>query len=58
MSPLSILVVFGAIEAGTTLQRSGLALVEKLRERGFEVIPSRSAADGVAAIRSDPLIAW
>ena len=56
MSPLSILAVFGDIEVGTTLQRSGIALVEKLRERGFEVIPARSADDGASAIRSDPLI--
>src|SRR5512145_1974060 len=56
MSPLSILAVFGDIQAGTTLQRSGLALVEKLREHGFEVVPARSAADGAAAIGSDPLI--
>ena len=56
MSPLSILAVFGDIQVGTTLQRSGIALVEKLRERGFEVIPARSAADGASAIWSDPLI--
>ena len=56
MSPLSILAVFGDIQVGTTLQRSGIALVEKLRERGFEVIPARSAEDGVSAIGSDPLI--
>ena len=55
-SPMSMLVVYGDIGAGTTLQRSGIALVEKLRERGFEVIPARSAADGASAIRSDPLI--
>jgi arginine decarboxylase len=55
-SPLSILVVFGEIGVGTTLQRSGLALVERLRARGFEVVPARSSADGVSAIRSDPLI--
>ena len=56
MSPLSILVVYGDIEAGTTLQRAGLALVEKLRARGFDVIPARSAEDGASAVRSDPLI--
>ena len=56
MSPLSILAVFGDLQVGTTVQRSGLALVERLRERGFEVVPARSAADGVSAIRSDPLI--
>jgi arginine decarboxylase len=56
MSPLSILAVFGDIQAGTTLQRCGMALVDKLRERGFEVVPARSAADGASAIRSDPLI--
>ena len=55
-SPLSVLVVFGEIGAGTTLQRSGLALVERLRARGFDVIAARSAEDGAAAIRSDPLI--
>ena len=32
-SPMSILVVYGDIGAGTTLQRSGIALVEKLRGR-------------------------
>ena len=56
MSPLSILFVFGEIERGTTLQRAGLELVARLRERGFTVLASRSASDGVAAIRSDPLI--
>ena len=54
MSPLSILAVFGDVQLGTTLQRSGIALVEKLRERGFEVIPARSVADGASAIWSDP----
>ena len=56
MSPLSILAVFGDMQVGTTVQRSGIALVEKLRERGFEVLAARSAEDGVLAIRSDPLI--
>ena len=56
ISPLSILAVFAEMQVGTTVQRSGLALVEKLRERGFEVLPARSAEDGVSAIRSDPLI--
>ena len=56
ISPLSILAVFTEMQVGTTVQRSGLALVEKLRERGFEVLPARSAEDGVSAIRSDPLI--
>ena len=55
-SPLSILVVYGDIGAGTTLQRSGIALVEKLQGRGFDVILARSASDGASAIRSDPLI--
>jgi arginine decarboxylase len=55
-SPPSILVVYGDIAAGTTLQRSGIALVEKLRGRGFDVILARSANDGASAIRSDPLI--
>jgi arginine/lysine/ornithine decarboxylase len=53
---LNVLVVYGDIAEGTTLARSGRALVDKLRERGFEVISARSAADGVAAIQSDPLI--
>ena len=56
MSPLSILLVYGDIPAETTLARSGIALIEKLQERGFEVTRTRSAADGEAAIRSDPLI--
>ena len=47
--PMNILVVYGDIGAGTTLQRSGIALVEKLRGRGFDVIPARSARDGAAA---------
>ena len=55
-SPLSILVVYGDIGAGTTLQRSGIALVERLQGRGFDVIRARSANDGASAIRSDPLI--
>jgi len=55
-SAMSILVVYGDIGAGTTLQRAGLALVEKLRGRGFDVIPARSAGDAASAIRSDPLI--
>src|SRR4029453_14847427 len=42
--------------AGTTLHRSGIALVEKLRERGFDVILARSSGDGASAIRSEPLI--
>ena len=53
---LSILIVSGEIPTGTTLQRAGVELVERLRSRGFEVTLARSAADGVAAIRSDPLI--
>ena len=56
-SPLNVLIVYGDIAEGTTLERSGRALVDKLRERGFAVISARSAADGVAAIQSDPLIA-
>ena len=56
MSPLSILLVYGDIPAETTLARSGIALIEKLQERGFEVTRTRSAADAEAAIRSDPLI--
>ena len=55
-SPLSVLLVYGDIEARTTLGRSGAALIEKLRSSGLEVITARSAADGVAAIASDPLI--
>ncbi len=55
-SPLSILVVYGDIAAGTTLARSGTDIGDRLRGRGFEVIVARSAADGAAAIRSDPLI--
>ncbi|WP_213959861.1 MULTISPECIES: Orn/Lys/Arg decarboxylase N-terminal domain-containing protein [unclassified Variovorax] len=55
-SQLTVLVVYGAIEAGTTLGRSGSALIEKLRTRGFNVISARSVDDGVSAIRSDPLI--
>ena len=51
-SAMSILVVYGDIGAGTTLQRAGLALVEKLRGRGFDVIPARSAGDAASAIRS------
>ena len=35
-SPLSILIVFGELAVGTTLQRSGAALVERLREDGFD----------------------
>ena len=54
--PLSILAVFGDMQVGTTVQRSGIALIEKLQARGFEVIRARSAADGKSAIRSDPLI--
>jgi arginine/lysine/ornithine decarboxylase len=56
MSSLNILVVYGDIPAGTTLARSGKALVEELQARGFEVILARSMADGTSAIRSDPLI--
>ena len=55
ISPLSVLVVYGDIAAGTTLARSGAAMIEKLRARGYEVILARSAADAVAAIQSDPL---
>ena len=56
MSPLSILTVYGDITAGTTLGRSAVAVGEKLRARGFEVITARSVADGVSAIMADPLI--
>jgi arginine/lysine/ornithine decarboxylase len=56
MSPLSILFVFGEIERATTLQRAGLEVVARLRERGFTVLAARSASDGIAAIRADPLI--
>ena len=55
-SALSILVVSPQLAPDTTLARAGIALVESLRGRGFEVILARSAVDGVAAIRSDPLI--
>jgi arginine decarboxylase len=55
-SPLSILVVYGDIAPGTTLARSGKALIEKLQANGFEVTLARSAADGAAAIRADPLL--
>ena len=55
-SLMSILVVYGDIGAGTTLQRAGIALVEKLRGRSFDVILARSAGDAASAIRSDPLI--
>ena len=53
---LTILVVYGDVPAGSTVERAGLALVEKLRSHGFEVVTARSAADGVAAIQADPLI--
>ena len=55
-SPLSILVVYGDIAPGTTLARSGKALIEKLQANVFEVTLARSAADGAAAIRADPLL--
>jgi len=55
LSPLSILVVYGDIGVGTTLARSGTALIEQLKARGFEVVGARSAADAVAAIHADPL---
>jgi arginine decarboxylase len=55
-SPLSILVVYGNIPPGTTLARSGKALIEKLQADGFEVTLARSADDGASAISSDPLI--
>ena len=53
---LSILVVYGDVPAGSTVERAGLALVEKLRSHGFEVVTARSAVDGEAAIHADPLI--
>jgi hypothetical protein len=56
MSPLSILAVYGDITAETTLGRSAVAVGDKLRERGFELVTARSAADGVSAILADPLI--
>jgi hypothetical protein len=56
MSPLSILAVYGDITAETTLGRAAVAVGDKLRARGFEVITARSAADGVSAILADPLI--
>ena len=56
MSPSSILAVYGDITAETTLGRSAAAVGDKLRERGFELITARSAADGVSAILADPLI--
>src|SRR6187551_840208 len=54
-SPFSVLAVYGDIRAETTLGRAAVAVADKLRARGFEVISARSAADGVAAIQSDPL---
>ena len=54
MSPLSILVVYGDIPAGTTLARSGIALIEKLQARGFEVIPAR-ARRRMARRQFDPI---
>jgi arginine decarboxylase len=56
MSPLSILAVYGDIIAETTLGRAAVAVGDKLRARGFEVVTARSAADGVSAILADPLI--
>jgi arginine decarboxylase len=56
IAPLRILVAYGDIARETTLGRSGAALIEKLRARGFDTVPARSAEDGAAAIRSDPLI--
>jgi arginine decarboxylase len=53
---LSILVVYGNVAEGTTIERAGAALVDKLRSHHFEVVTARSAADGVAAIQADPLI--
>ncbi|HZF15848.1 MAG TPA: Orn/Lys/Arg decarboxylase N-terminal domain-containing protein [Steroidobacteraceae bacterium] len=55
-SQLNILVVYGDIAPGTTLARSGKALIEELQANGFEVTLARSATDGAAAIRSDPLL--
>jgi arginine decarboxylase len=55
-SPLNILAVYGDITAETTSGRSAVAVGDKLRARGFEVITARSAADGVSAILADPLI--
>ncbi|MDQ6436570.1 Orn/Lys/Arg decarboxylase N-terminal domain-containing protein [Mesorhizobium sp. LHD-90] len=56
MSPLSILLAYGDIPSETTLARSGIALIEQLQARGFEVVRARSADDGESAIRADPLI--
>ena len=57
MSPLSILAVFGDMQVGTTVQRSGIALVEKLRERGFEVAcRPLGGRRRVRQFASDPLI--
>jgi arginine decarboxylase len=56
MSPLSILAVYGDITSETTLGRSAVAVGDKLRAFGFEVITARSAPDGVSAILADPLI--
>src|SRR5688572_11929608 len=55
-SLLNVLVVYGDIATGTTMARSGLALIEELRTRGFDVVAARTAADAAAAIRADPLI--
>jgi len=56
MAPLSILAVSGDIARETTVGRSAVAVGDKLRALGFEVIRARSAADGVSAILSDPLM--
>ena len=45
---LNILIVYGDVSPGTTVERAGMALIERLRSHGFEVILARSAADGVA----------
>ena len=56
LGPLGVLVVYGDIAAGTTMARAGLALIAELRTRGLDVISARSATDGAAAIRADPLL--
>ena len=56
VAPLSILVVYGDIVRETTVGRSAIAVGDKLRALGFEVITARSAVYGVSAILADPLI--
>src|SRR5262245_19677878 len=54
--PLKVLFVDDEIDAPGAAGRAGRALVEDVRARGYDVVTSASAEDGISVIGSDPLI--